>query len=512
MGNVLSRVLGLAREAVLANAFGATGLVSAYRLAAIVPTILHDLLVGGLVTSALVPVFSEYAESDQPRLGRVAGQLLILAVVLLGGVTLLGELLAPQVAWLLGAGLPSPLQAETARLIRVTIPALLFLGLSSILSGLLYGHRRFALPAFSTAIFNATIVVVAILAAKRWGLVSMAVGLSLGAVLQMVLLLPGLRRTHFTLKMAPWDPGLRRIGRLSWPIIGGLVISQLAVGIDRNLASHVGEQAIAWMQYATTLIQFPLGIVSAAISLALLPSLSRYAAGWRQQESSKGSQDLAAFRITLARGLRLVLLLIIPATTGLLILAEPVVRLLFQRGDFTPFDTTQTARALQMYALGLTFAAVDQPLIFAFYAQQDTVTPAIVGVLAVGIYLAVALPLLGSMGMIGLVLANSVQWIGHALMMLWLLQRRLGRMASQGVWATGSQALLAALLMSVPATGARWQLEALGGKATLAGQLLMVVIPGGLGALFYVGALAAMGVEECRTAWQWVRDSAMSLT
>jgi len=507
LGNVLSRLLGLARETVMAGLFGATGLVSAYRVAAIVPTMLHDLLVGGMVSSALVPVFSEYAERDRAELWRVVSLVISLATAVLGGFILLGEFLAPQIAWLLGGGFPPRLLAETTHLMRITIPALLFLGLSSILSGLLYGLRRFAFPAFTTAIFNAAIVVVALLGVGQWGIRSMALGLLVGAILQAALQVPGLRAMRFTPGLDLRHPGLHRILRLSLPVFGGLVISQIAVGIDRNLASRTGEQAIAWMQYATTLIQFPLGMVSAAISLAILPSLSRYALNWGRLGLPREDQELAAFLATLGQGLRLVLLLIIPAAVGLFLLAEPVVRLLFQHGDFTPSDTIQTARVLRVYIIGLTFAAVDQPLIFAFYARQDTLTPAVVGVLGVAIYLAVALPLLRPWGMIGLVLANSMQWAGHAVTMLWLLRRRIGGLAGQGVWTTGAQALLAALLMAVAVMGARWQMEALGGKTTVLGQLLTVVASAGLGGLFYAGALAALGVEEWQAAWQWVRGA-----
>ena len=497
LGNVLSRLLGLARETVMAGLFGATGLVSAYRVAAIVPTMLHDLLVGGMVSSALVPVFSEYAERDRAELWRVASSVISLALVMLSGFVLLGELFAPRIAWLLGGGFSSPLLAETTRLMRITIPALLFLSLSSILSGLLYGLRRFAFPAFTTAIFNAAIVIVALLGAARLGIESMALGLLVGSILQVTLQAPGVRAMRFTPALNLRHPGLRRILRLSLPIFVGLVISQVAVGIDRNLASRTGEQSIAWMQYATTLIQFPLGMVSAAISLAILPSLSRYAL-------DQGDQELAAFRVTLGQGLRLVLLLIIPAAVTLFLLAEPVVRLLFQHGDFTPSDTIQTALALRVYLIGLTFAAVDQPLVFAFYARQDTLTPAIVGVLGVGIYLAVALPLLRPWGMMGLVLANSMQWAGHALVMLWLLHRRIGGLAGEEIWGTAVRALLGAVLMAVAVVGMRWQMEALGGERTLLGRLLTVIAPMVLGGLFYGGVLAALGVEEWRTAWGWL--------
>jgi putative peptidoglycan lipid II flippase len=421
-GNVASRILGLARETVIANLFGATGLVSAFRVAQIIPTMLYDLLVGGMVSSALVPVFSEQAERDRASLWHLASLVLSLAAIVLGLVVLLIELAAPQIAFLMASGFDEELLAVTAHLMRITTPAVLFLSLSGIITGLLYSLKRFVLPAFTAAVFNATIVGVALIGALilDWGIETLAIGLLLGAILQVALQLPGLRdaRLHFVLD--PQHPALRRVGKLYLPIILGLVISQIAIALDRNFASRTGEQSIAWMQFATTIIQFPLGLVSTAIALAILPTLSRLASA-----TSETSAALREFMATLAMGLRLVLILIIPATVALFILAEPIVSLLFQHGDFTAFDTQQTTLALRLYLFGLTFAAIDQPLIFAFYARQNTLTPALVGLLGVGFYLAAALlpTLARPMQMTDLVIANSVQLTGHALVMLWLVNR-----------------------------------------------------------------------------------------
>jgi putative peptidoglycan lipid II flippase len=235
------------------------------------------------------------------------------------------------------------------------------------------------------------------------------------------------------------------LGKLYLPVILGLVISQIAIALDRNFASRTGEQSIAWMQYATTIIQFPLGLIAAAISLAILPTLSRLATAANVADSS-----LAEFMNTLATGLRLVLILIIPATVALFILAEPIVALLFQHGDFTSFDTQQTALALRLYLFGLTFAAIDQPLIFAYYARQNTLTPALVGLLGVGFYLLAALvpTLARPLQMTDLVLANSVQLTGHALVMLWLVNR-LASLRGHGLGPTILKAIVAAAVMGV---------------------------------------------------------------
>jgi putative peptidoglycan lipid II flippase len=246
------------------------------------------------------------------------------------------------------------------------------------------------------------------------------------------------------------------------------------------------------MQYATTIIQFPLGLISAAISLAILPTLSRLAS-----TSGAAAKPPAEFMATLAAGLRLVLVLTIPAVVALFILAGPVVALLFQHGDFTLFDTHQTALALRFYLFGLTFAAIDQPLIFAFYARQNTLTPALVGLLGVGFYLVAAvLPSLARpMQMTDLVLANSVQLTGHALVMLWLVNR-LAPLRGHGLGPTTLKSLGAALVMGVtlglmlPFLRLWLPADKLMGEVALVGSLSL------LGGTVYLLALYLLRVQE----------------
>src|SRR5262249_31337561 len=179
--------------------------------------------------------------------------------------------------------------------------------------------------------------------------------------------------------------------------------------LDRNLASGLGEAAISIQRFATTLIQFPLGLVATAVSSAVLPTLSR--------QASAGDDD--AFRATLAMGIKVVLLLILPATAGLAALATPVVAALLQHGHFTAEDTLETSRALLLYLPGLPAAALDQMLLFAFYAHKRTLAPNLVQGAAVGLYAITALALLSfGLGISALILGNSAQWVGHALILL----------------------------------------------------------------------------------------------
>ncbi len=499
-GNIASRILGLLRETVIASLFGATGLVSAFRVAQIIPTMLYDLLVGGMVSSALVPVFSEQADRDRIALWHIASLLLSLAAIVLSLVVVIIELAAPQVAFLLAGGFNDDLLAETARLIRITTPAVLFLSLSGIITGLLHALKRFTLPAFTASIFNASIVVFALVGVLifGWGIESLAIGLLVGAFLQVALQLPGLRDAHLRFVLDLHHPALRKIGKLYLPIILGLVISQVAIALDRNFASRTGEQSIAWMQFATTIIQFPLGLISAAIALAILPTLSRLA--------STATDGLEEFMDTLAGGLRLVLVLIIPATVALFLLAEPVVALLFQRGSFSPYDTQQTALALRFYLLGLSFAAIDQPLIFAFYARQNTLTPALVGLLGVGFYLITALlpTLVRPMQMTDLVLANSVQLTGHALVMLWLVNR-MAPIRGRGLGPTTLKAIVASLAMGLVLWWGLPLFESWLSAGNFISRVILVGILVTLGGGVYLLTLMPLNVQELTLLSRFLR-------
>ena len=488
LGNVASRALGLAREMVISDLFGAGGLVSAFRVASIVPTMLYDLLIGGLLSAALVPVLSDYARPQRRRdFGHAAGAILGLVAAGGGVIVLLLELFAPQVIWLLGGGFAPELQAVATRSLRILAPAVWCFLCSGVVTGLLYARHRFTFPALAAGAFNHGIVLAAPLLASRLQIYSLAVGVLLGSIIQLTLQLPGLRGSGLRLSLNWRHPAVGRIWRLYLPIAFGLVVTQVQIAVDRNLASRTGEQSIAWMQNATTLIQFPLGLVAVAVSLAALPSLSqRWAAG-----------DRDGYRLTLARGLRLVIVLIFPAAVGLWLLGEPVIRLIFEHGAFGPDDTLWTNRALLLYLLGLVFAAIDWPLNYAFYAQQDTRTPALIGVLSVGVYLAVALALVRRFGMLGLVLADSAKQASHALAMLTLLRRRIGDLSGYGLAGTVSRAGAATAIMGGGVWLARAALEK-GLKSGTLAELAVVVIGGLVGTMLYFAVLTLLRAEEAR--------------
>jgi putative peptidoglycan lipid II flippase len=500
IGNVASRLLGLMRETTIAFLFGATGMVSAFDVASRVPRMIFDLLIDGMVSSALVPVFSDLVERDREELWQVVSILLSIATVFLGICTLTLELLAPQIAWLMSGGFDQELLDHTAFLMRLTSPAVIFLSLSGILTGLLYAMKRFTLPAFTSAMFNATIVVVAFVLTGvfHWGIESLAVGMVLGATMQVLLQLPGLRGSRLRPSFNWRHPRLRRILRLYAPVVLGLVISQIGIVIDRNLASRTGEQSIAWMRYATTLVQLPIGLVSAAIAMATLPTLSRLASQFSKpiEPGLSQSNEQEQYMSTLASGLKMVLLLILPSVAGLYALSVPVVSLLFQHGDFTAIDTQQTAAALRLYLLGTAFAAIDLPLVFAFYARQNTLTPALVGVAGVLVYLLAAFfpTLFRPLRMTDLVLANSIQLASHALIMLFLTHK-FGSLRNRALGISTIKGLFSATAMGIVVHFLSRQLVPHFPGHHLHDQLAVVGVAGGAGVLLYAFLAMVLRVE-----------------
>jgi putative peptidoglycan lipid II flippase len=493
LGNVTSRVLGFARDSVRAGLFGAGPHADALALAITIPNQIYDLVTGGLVNSALVPVFSEYtAPERRSELWRLAGILLTLALVAVSGFVLLLVVFTPQVLLVfdaLGNGNNPVAIAEAAPLLRITLPAVIFLSLSGILSGLLFALKRFTFPAFTAAIFNLSMVLVSLLLAPRLGVRAMALGLLLGAALQVALQLPGLRDGLSQLRLTfHWrHSGLRRIFQLYVPIILVLVVTQASIYLGLGLANgFVG--GLSWMGYATTLYQFPLGLVAVAVSSAILPTLSRQAAA-----------NAPEFKQTLVQGLNLVIVLIVPATVGLFVLARPVAALAFEHGTkFTAFDTQMTALVLRVFLLGLSFAAVDQMLIFAFYARQDTRTPALVGVLSVGVYVAVALLALKPLGLLALMLADSAKQITHALVTGALLARRLGGFGGTPLWPTLGKVLLASAVMAALAYATLLGLERLGLAPGLLAHALSALVPGVVGVTAYFWLAHRLNIAEIR--------------
>jgi putative peptidoglycan lipid II flippase len=524
LGNIASRVLGFAKEILLSNYFGAGQAVDAFKIALTIPQDLYDLAVSGHINSALVPVLSEYAARDRDELWRLVSALLGLVCVATGILVLGLEVFAAQIVTLWrgadpglwafnrslhnfapqivtlspGNGISEEAFSLSIHLLRLTAPALMFMSLFAIVSGMLYALKRFTWPAFAAALFNGTVVVTMIILAPFIGIERAAIGVVLGAVLQLALQLGGLNGAQLRVQLrgALRHPGVRRIGILYIPVLISLVMDVL---INRpfsyNMASRSGDGIIAYMDWATSLREFPMGLVGTAISIAILPTLARQALRPETRQE---------FKDTLGQGIRLALTLIIPATVGMFVLAGPLIGLVFERGKFTPADTTAMSVVLRLYLIGIPFAAVDLLLIFAFYAVKDTMTPAIVGIFSLACYIVIAVVLEPVMVAIGgprsaflsLMIADSVKHLIHMTISLVLLRRRVGHLGSQNLFRTLWKIILATALMALVTYAAArvipdvWPIQALTQRMTL------VVVPSGIGVALYFFLASRLRLNE----------------
>ena len=495
LGNVGSRVLGLLREQTIAALFGTTVTASIFSAVSRVPTLVYDLLIGGAITAALVPVFSEIAgreERGDPgargELRRVAGAVLALALAVLIPMVALLVVFAGPLIGLLGVGFAPEIQEQGVLLTRIALPSVVLLGVAAVLMAVLYALHRVTLPSFAAAAYNLGIIVCALGLGHVWGATGLVVGLVVGATAQLALQMYGLRDRLPQLNADLRSPAVRRILTLYAPVAGGLLVSAAVVVLDTRLASLTGERSLAAMRYATNVVQLPLGLVATALSFAVLPVLSRYGAA--------GARD-PAFRTTLSAGIRAALFLIVPATVILVVLREPVVRLLFQRGTFGADDTRITAEALLYYAPQLPFVAVDQLLIAAFYGLQNTRLPVAVGVLGAALYAAVATMTVDRLGMSGLVLANTIQNSAHAVILFFLLGRLHREALPPGMGGACLRVTAGAVAMAAVFLVFERMMPSPDTALPLFLYLSGVVAAGGAG---YVSAIALLGGDEVALA------------
>ena len=522
LGNIFSRVLGLARETMLTFLFGASGAVDAFQVAIIVPRAIYDLLIGGHINGAIVPVLSEIIVTrGKDELWRVVSILMSLVSAALALLVLLIEIFAPQIVTAVASGADAATVRLATDMLRMTAPALICMSLFAVFSGTLFALRSFTLPAFAGVVFNACTVLVTlalvpsmalqanlggiaslnpfVLTRPASGIMVVALGWLIGAIAQLALQLPGLHLRRLRLSMRWRHPALRSIALLYAPVMFSLIMDTLIIRpFSYNIANQTGAGGIAYMVWATTLIQFPQGLVATAISIAILPTLAR-------QSSEMTEDGQRAFQDTLGLGLRLTTTLILPAATGLFVLAIPIIALLFEHGAFGAADTQVTAQALRLYLIGLPFAAVDLLLVYAFYARKDTLTPALVGVVSLVCYMGAALLLFDSFGLFSLMIADSLKHFVHASISGFLLWRRLDGFGSQRMATTVFKTAVASVIMAVAALATLPYLSAAFAAASILHEALLVTV----GALLYGSIFLLMArvlrLEELVWLWNLLR-------
>jgi putative peptidoglycan lipid II flippase len=449
-----SRILGLMRDQIMAFLFGAGDHMDAYNVAFRIPNLVRDLFAEGAMSAAFVPTFTRMLTLEGRerawRLGSMVMNALVLATL---AVVVLGLVFASPITTALAskyAAVPGKLEL-TVMLARIMFPFLTLVALAAALMGMLNSLHRFFMPAFSPAMFNVgsilcTIGLVPVMPLLGLpAIVAPAIGVLVGGMLQAGVQWPSLHaegfRYHPVLDIR--DDGLRQVLALMGPGVIGLAAVQINLLVNTILAVGEGTGAVSCLGYAFRLMYMPIGLFGVSIATASLPTLSRQAA----------HNNLAEMRATISRGLRLMLMLNVPATVGLMALATPIVSLIFEHGQFSTTDTTNTAAALMFYAPGLVGYSAVKMAVPSLYVLKDSRTPVMVSMATVLLNVGLNIVLVQVMSFRGLALGTAVSAICNAAILLWVLRGRLGGLDGRRISKALGKIAVASALMGLAAWG-----------------------------------------------------------
>jgi putative peptidoglycan lipid II flippase len=504
-GFLASGVLGVVRTAIITAQFGTDAALDAFFAAQRLPEVVFVLVAGGALGSSFIPIYAQQRDQDEARAWRLASAVMTLtalAAALLGaGVALAAPWLVEHV--LLSAS-PPEAQALTANMMRLMMVTPFIFSISGLLMGILQSHGLFLLPALAISMNNIGLIIGALVIAPALppldglgqvganNIYGLALGAVLSALLHLAVQLPGLRQVSARLRPLPDPrvPGVTRVLALMGPRVLGLAVVQVNFIVNIILADPMATGSLSALTVAFTLMFFALGVIGQSVGSAVFPSLAALAA----------AGDMDGYKDRLARATRSVLFLALPATIALIVLAEPLVRVLFERGQWTAEDTQATAWALAFYATGIAGFALLEVFSRAFYALADTWTVVRVGIAAMIANIALSLIFIQVIGVpgslargpfAGLALANALTTLLEALALWWLLRARVGDVNDAYVLAGASRALLAALGMGAALLGVLALLHD-------SGALAQLIAAGVIGGAVFFGLSLALGLPEAR--------------
>ena len=506
VATLASRVLGLARDQVLAWFFGASNEMDAFVVAFRVPNLVRDLFAEGAMSAAFVPTFTrQLTLKGKADAWRLANNVLTALLLSTGALVVLGIAFArPLIEMYAGdfASVPGKLEL-TVRLTRVMLPFLTMVAVAAAMMGMLNSLHHYFVPALSPAMFNVATIAgafVLVPVMPPLGLppiMAIAFAALAGGLGQIAIQWPSLRREGFRYApmFDPRDPVLRRVLILMGPGTIGLAATQVNLFVNTLLATSQGTGAASWLTYAFRLMYLPIGLFGVSIGTAVLPAVSRHAA----------VGDTAGIRNTVSRGLGMMLLLNVPATVGLFVLATPIVQLLFERGRFLPADTAATAAAARFYAIGLVGYSAVRIASPTFYAIGDSRVPALVSGGAIAINVIASVALVRAIGVQGLALGTSIASIANGAALVWLLRGRLGSLDLRRLSVTFVKITASSVVMAVAATAIQHAMVRVLPGSGLVPQLLRLgaSIGGGMAAL--AGAAKILRVDEFRDSVEMIR-------
>lgn len=448
IATLISRILGFIRDVVMANFFGTGLAIEAFVVAFRIPNMLRDIVGEGATNSAIVPVLTEYKTKEKNDFWVVAQTLFNISFVLILVISVFGIVFSPLVVKLIAPGFISHFAKFdlTVKLNQIIFPYLIFIGLTAYAMGVLNTLNHFAAPAFSQSILNLTLIISAIFLSSKIGVFSLAVGVLAGGALQLAVCIPPLylKGFRFGRRFNFRHSAVKKIGVLMLPRIAGTAVYQINVFISTILASFywiVGQGAVAGLYFANRLIQFPFAIFSLALAQAALPRMSQEAA----------ENNLDKLKDTLTFSLRAIFLVILPSAVGLLVLGEPIVRIIFQHGQFDAYSTKITQNALFFYCLGLCSFSGIKILVNAFYSLKDTFTPVKIAAGSVALNIILSLILMHPMKIGGLALATSISATFNFFLLYIMLQRKIGRLEGKRIMNGFLKILIASIIMGIVA-------------------------------------------------------------
>jgi len=440
---LLSRILGFVRDFVIAITFGAGMLTDAFFVAFKLPNLLRRLFAEGAFSQAFVPLLAEYRnqrgiEATRQLVDRVATLLFLIVLV----VAFLGVLGAPLLIYIAAPGFAADGDKFelTVALTRIAFPYILFMSLVALAAGILTTWSRFALPAFTPVLLNLSFIGMALFAAPYFDppILALAWAVFIGGALQLAIQLPALRKIGMLPRFdfAPGDPGVRRVLLLMGPAVLGVSVSQISLLINTIFASFLASGSVSWLYYADRLMEFPAGLLGAALGTILLPSLSK----------AHASRNPTEFSALLDWGLRLTFMLTLPAALALAILGVPLVSTLFQHGAFTAHDVLQTREALVAYSVGLTGLILVKVLAPGFYARQNIKTPVKIAIFTLIVTQAMNLAFIVPLQHAGLALSIGIASCLNAALLFYGLRRSKDYQPHPG-WGAFAWKLACALLV-----------------------------------------------------------------
>ncbi len=441
-----SRVLGFVRDILLARIFGASGSTDSFFIAFRIPNLFRELFAEGSISAAFVPVFTETLTVEgRDEAKKLASSVFAFLLSVVSLLCVAGIVFAPSVVSVIAPGfIKSPEKFElTVLLTRVMFPFLFFISVAALAKGVLNSLKSFFVPALAPMFLNVSIIISALFAAPKFSvpLVAIALGVTIGGAIQVLIQLPELKKKGFlALPVFSFShPGLKKILRLLIPAVVGMGVAQINIFISTIFVSFLAGGAATYLYYAMRFVHLPIGIFGNAVATAVLPSLSGYA--------SKNDTD--GLRETFSFSLRLLFFITVPAMAGLIALADPIIHVLLQRGEFTQDHARETAYALICYSSGIWAFVGYRIVASAFYSMQDTKTPVRIAAFSVLVNILFSFILMGPMKHGGLALANAIAASLNFLILLFLLRRKLQGVDGSKIFASFIKTAVASCIMGV---------------------------------------------------------------